>query len=95
MLWSSRITRQLIDSLKSYQKPNLLVGNIVEMAMVLSGLRPVSSQAGGGHGTSRESTLAFPNNEEQSGKFSLSSGSTNAAKRSKCSDLVSCNGCAI
>jgi hypothetical protein len=81
VLWSSRITRQLIDSLKSYQKPNLLVGSIVEMAMVLIGCRP-RSQTTAGHGMSRESTVAFPSGEEQSGKFSLSSGSTNAAKKS-------------
>jgi hypothetical protein len=90
MLWSSRITRQLIDSLKSYQKPNLLVGSIVEMAMVLAGLRPVSGQTGAGHGVSREATGAYPNNEEQSGKFSLSSGSTtNVAKKSECRDVGS------
>lgn len=79
ILWRSRVTRQVIDNLKSYQKPNQLVGHIIEMAMVLVGCRP-SSLTGGGH--TRESVIVYPNGEEQSGKFSQSSGSTSAVRKS-------------
>ena len=86
ILWRSRVTRQVIDNLKSYQKPNQLVGHIIEMAMVLVGCRP-SSLTGAGH--ARESAIVYPNGEEQSGKFSQSSGSTNAVRKSnKC--LMTC-----
>lgn len=81
ILWRSRVTRQVIDNLKSYQKPNQLVGHIIEMAMVLVGCRPSN--------TTRESAIVYPNGEEQSGKFSQSSGSTNAVRRSN-HTLITC-----
>jgi dynein heavy chain len=65
--WKSKVDRQCIERLKNFQNPPMLVGHVMEMVMTLIGKKSISKSTIGGD---------YPSKDEQSGRYSASSGST-------------------
>ena len=72
--WKSRVDRQCIERLKNFQNPPMLVGHVMEMVMTLIGKKSINKDRG-----------EYPSKDEQSGRYSASSGSTKytVGKKSK------------
>ena len=67
--WKSKVDRPTVERIRQFVSPPLLVGQVMEMVLVLIGKRMPNQ---------RLEVLKdnFPAREEQSGRFSTSSGST-------------------
>ena len=84
--WKSRVDRSAIDRLRGFQNPPMLVGQVMEMVMILIGKRlPAQRQERG----------EYPARDEQSGRFSNSSSSTKFTTGTKKGKRLPCPSSAI
>lgn len=79
-VWKSKVDRQCIERLKAFQTPPVLVGQVMEMVMMLIGKRLPSQRI--------QEVREYPGKEDLSSRMSSSSSSTKLIVKKSRSNAV-------
>ena len=79
VFWKGRVDRGCVERMKAFQNPPLLVGQVMEMVMLLVGKRlPSHPQR-----SDRDHSAGYPIRDEQSGRYSTTSSNSTRFAMSK------------
>ena len=79
IFWKGRVDRACIERMKAFQNPPVLVGQVMEMVMLLVGKRLPTHPPK----MERDQSAGYPVRDEQSGRYSTNSSNSTRLAMSK------------